>query len=61
MTEMGLLHTDAVAFPHGIRPHNALLFDFALKRLREFDGHRFPASVFETRKFFENHPTTELA
>jgi hypothetical protein len=61
MAEMGLLHADAVAFLHGIRPHNALLFDFALKRLLDLDGKRFPASVFETRKFFEKHPTTELA
>jgi hypothetical protein len=58
MTEMGLLQADAIAFLHDIRPHNVL---FALKRLREFDGHRFPASVFETRKFFVNPPTTELA
>jgi predicted TIM-barrel fold metal-dependent hydrolase len=61
MAEMGLLHADAVPFLHGIRTHNALLFDFALKRLLDLDGKRFPASVFETRKFFENHPTTELA
>ena len=32
--------------------HNPLLFDFALKRLLRFGEQSFPASVFETRRFF---------
>jgi len=35
-----------------IRLHNPLLFDFVLKRALRSGGKAFPASVFETRKFF---------
>ena len=39
-----------------IRDHNAILFDFVLKRaLRSVPsagGQRFPAAVFETRRHF---------
>lgn len=37
-----------------IREHNALLFDFVLKRSIASDGAGFPASIFETRRFFTN-------
>jgi hypothetical protein len=50
---MGLLDKTAVPWLKEIRAHNPLLFDFALKRLLKLDGQPFPASVFETRKFFE--------
>jgi uncharacterized protein len=36
-----------------IRHHNALLFDFVLKRHLRTDGKALPARVFETRRFFE--------
>ncbi len=36
-----------------IREHNPLLFDFVLKRQLRAGGRRLPASVFETRSFFE--------
>lgn len=36
-----------------IRKHNALLFDFVLKRSLRSNGHAFSANVFETRRFFE--------
>lgn len=36
-----------------IREHNALLFDFVLKRSLHSGGHGFSASVFETRRSFE--------
>ena len=35
-----------------LQRYNPLLFDFALKRLLNFEGQSFPASVFETRRFF---------
>ncbi len=37
-----------------IREHNPILFDFVLKRSLWLDGRAFPASVFETRGFFQN-------
>lgn len=36
-----------------IRQHNALLFDFVLKRSLRSGGRGFSADVFETRRFFE--------
>jgi len=36
-----------------IREHNALLFDFVLKRHLKSGGKRFSAGVFETRPFFD--------
>jgi len=33
-----------------------LMFDFALKRLLRVDQSRFPANVFETRRFFNPIP-----
>ena len=53
----GLLATEAVPFLEELRSYNALMFDFALKRLLRDGQHRFPVSVFETRKFF-NPPTS---
>jgi predicted TIM-barrel fold metal-dependent hydrolase len=53
MADMGLLDADAVPWLQEVRSHNPLLFDFALKRLLKLDGQGFPASVFETRRFFE--------
>lgn len=35
-----------------LRRHNALLFDFVLKRLLRIDGIALPSSVFRTRDFF---------
>lgn len=54
LARQGLLEDEAVAFLQNIKQHNALLFDFALKRLLRHDGNSFPAGVFETRKFFES-------
>lgn len=53
MAGMGLLDPVAVPWLQQIRAHNPLLFDFALKRLLRHDQTAFPASVFETRRFFE--------
>jgi mannonate dehydratase len=53
MAGMGLIDPDAVPWLKEVRAHNALLFDFALKRLLRLDGRGFPPSVFQTRSFFE--------
>ncbi|MHB1331363.1 MAG: amidohydrolase family protein [Sulfuriferula sp.] len=53
MANRGLLDPAAVPLLQEVRAHNALLFDFALKRLLHSGQHQFPASVFETRRFFE--------
>ncbi|OQA34404.1 MAG: Amidohydrolase [Betaproteobacteria bacterium ADurb.Bin341] len=49
----GLLPEAAVGDLELIREHNPLLFDIAVKRLLSWQGRKFPASVFETRGFFE--------
>jgi mannonate dehydratase len=56
MASMGLLDSAAVPLLQEVRAHNPLLFDFALKRLLRLGQHQFPASVFETRRFFERKP-----
>ena len=45
------LPPDAVS---GIREHNALLFDFVLKRSLASGSACFPRGVFETQPFFFN-------
>lgn len=49
----GLLPEEAIDDLQTIREHNPLLFDLAIKRLISWQGKTFPASVFETRGFFE--------
>lgn len=48
----GLLEAGHVSILREIRKHNALLFDFVLKRSLRAGGAGIPAGVFETRKFF---------
>jgi mannonate dehydratase len=52
LVERGLLDPAAVAPLKEIRDHNALLFDFVLKRSLVNNGAGFARSVFETRPFF---------
>ncbi|MBL8480592.1 MAG: amidohydrolase [Rhodocyclaceae bacterium] len=47
---MGLLPDTALPVLSRLRAHNALLFDFVLKRTLAQGGQRFPASVFETAR-----------
>ncbi|WP_227815708.1 amidohydrolase family protein [Nitrogeniibacter aestuarii] len=54
LADEGLLDEAAVPVLEGMREHNPILFDFALKRLLVSDGVRLPASVFETRRFFDS-------
>lgn len=57
LADEGLLDEAAVPVLEGVREHNPILFDFALKRLLASDGVRLPASVFETRRFFDSSLT----
>ncbi len=50
--KQGLLEQRHVSILREIRKHNALLFDFVLKRSLRAGDAGFPAGVFETRKFF---------
>jgi mannonate dehydratase len=47
-----LLAQDSVSLLYTLQNYNPLLFDLALKRLLHSDHISFPASVFETRRFF---------
>lgn len=49
----GMLEKEHVPFLQELRKYNAIMFDFAMKRLLSFEGNRFPKSVFETRRFFQ--------
>lgn len=49
---LGLIESAAAPVLKEIRAHNPLLFDFVLKRHLRSGGRAFPASMFETRKFF---------
>ena len=48
----GLLEEAHTEFLEVLRNHNALLFDFALKRLIRWNGVSFPRQTFETSAFF---------
>jgi mannonate dehydratase len=53
LAHRNLLPRSAIPFLKQLRGHNALLFDFVLKRLLRRDGAGFPDAVFMTRNFFE--------
>ena len=55
----GLDLVDRAAAPvlKAVREHNPLLFDFVLKRSLRLNGRALPASVFETRGFFDQGST----
>jgi len=57
LARKGLIPSELVAPLTAIRAHNPLVFDFVLKRHLAWQGKKFPASVFETRPFFD----TELS
>jgi mannonate dehydratase len=57
LADMKLLERKAVPVLKEIRAHNALLFDFVLKRHLARDKQRFDAGVFETRGFFTRKET----
>lgn len=54
LARSGVLAHKAVSFLQQLKQYNGVLYDFALKRLLDYQGRRFPAAVFETRSFFES-------
>ena len=52
MVELGYIERAAVPLFRGLREHNALLFDFVLKRSLRVGAKRLHAGIFETRDFF---------
>jgi mannonate dehydratase len=52
LAAQGLLDARAVEPLRRVREHNALLFDFVLKRHLHHGSLRFPPAVFETRRHF---------
>ena len=52
LVERGLLAEDMAEPLRQLRHHNALMFDFVLKRSVALDGQRFADQVFETAPFF---------
>lgn len=53
LVSLGLIEAAAAPVLREIRSHNPLLFDFVAKRSLRSGGKRLPASVFETRRFFD--------
>jgi len=53
LNNMGLLDSEHLQFLQKLKQYNPLMFDFAVKRLMQFNGVVFDKSVFETRKFFD--------
>lgn len=53
LAKQGFLSEQSLTFLQGIKPYNALLYNFALKRLMQYQGKRFADSIFESRRFFE--------
>ncbi len=53
--QMGLLESEHLPFLQALKTYNPLMFDFAVKRLLQFNGNHFSQQVFETRRFFERN------
>jgi mannonate dehydratase len=53
LSRLGLIDSEYLPFLQELKRYNPLMFDFAVKRLIQFDGVRFDKSVFETRKIFD--------
>ncbi len=57
LAHMGLLQTEYLNFLQTLRNYNPLMFDFATKRLMQWQGVSFPTQTFETRQFFDTSVT----
>jgi mannonate dehydratase len=53
VAELGFIERSAAPVLRAIREHNALLFDFVLKRSLRWQGQRLADPAFQTRHFFE--------
>ncbi len=54
LASMGLLQKEHLLFLQTLRNYNALMFDFAVKRLMQWQGGSFATQVFETRRVFDD-------
>lgn len=61
MVEQAYIEKSAAPLFKGLREHNALLFDFVLKRSLRAGGKRLAAGIFETRAFFDRRTIPEAA
>jgi len=53
LVRQGFLTPEHADFLSHLRQYNALLFDFALKRLLSYQGHTFDPMVFATQRLFQ--------
>jgi predicted TIM-barrel fold metal-dependent hydrolase len=60
LRDLGLIDPDAAGAIFEVQKHNPLYFDLVLKRSLRWQGHRFPAAVFETARFFERDPSLQI-
>lgn len=51
--QLGLLDSDHLPFLQALKSYNPLIFDFAVKRLIQFNGIQFSKKIFETRRIFD--------
>lgn len=54
LSRNGLIESEHLHLLQEIKKYNALMFDFAVKRLIKFDGVSFANQVFETRRVFDS-------
>lgn len=54
LVDKGWLEPAAVPVLKRLREHNAMLFDFVLKRSLRSGGHAFGNAIFSTRSRFDN-------
>lgn len=54
LVRLGLIDEQTASVVFEVQKYNPLLFDLALKRNLDWQGHRFPRQVFETAEFFQH-------
>lgn len=57
LAAQGYLAESDIALLNGVRRHNPLLFDFAVKRRLRWQGKTLSNSIFESRRLFEGAPS----
>jgi mannonate dehydratase len=54
LNQMGLLESDYLPFLQTLKTYHPLMYDFAVKRLMQYNGVTFDKQVFATRHIFDN-------
>lgn len=54
LNQMGLLDSEYLPFLRALKKYHPLMFDFAVKRLMQFNGSTFNQQIFATRRIFDN-------